>query len=232
MLIDHTNGRVLDVLESRDKSVLKAWLSEGKASGLLAQVEQVTTDMWEGYPNAAREELGYGVQIVIDRFHVMKRFQEHLEKQRRQIQGTLPPEATEALKGSRWLWITNPQNLSPEQQAELERLKSRFPALAALSQHREQLREIFENREIRTASVGIVHLRAWCRQGRERGLKALEPFYKTLEKWMAKIANYFPTRANNGRAEGFNRGLRALLWRAAGMSNFTHFRLRVLSVFG
>ena len=40
-----------------------------------------------------------------------------------------------------------------------------------------------------------------------------------------KIANYFVSRSSNGRTEGFNRGLRAILWRASGMRNFTQFRL-------
>ena len=36
----------------------------------------------------------------------------------------------------------------------------------------------------------------------------------------------------NGRTEGFNHGLRNILWRAFGMTNFSHFRLRVLDRFG
>ena len=58
MLIDHTNQRVLDVLENRDKTSVIAYLAAGKASGLLAELEEVTTDMWDGYvtavPAAAR----------------------------------------------------------------------------------------------------------------------------------------------------------------------------------
>jgi len=38
--------------------------------------------------------------------------------------------------------------------------------------------------------------------------------------------------ASDGRTEGFNRGLRTILWRACGMHNFDHFRLRVLHLFG
>ena len=53
-----------------------------------------------------------------------------------------------------------------------------------------------------------------------------------LENWLDKIANYFVTRASNGRTEGFNHGLRNILWRAFGMTNFSHFRLRVLDRFG
>ena len=43
---------------------------------------------------------------------------------------------------------------------------------------------------------------------------------------------YFDTGLTNGRTEGFNHGLRTILWRAFGMTNFAHFRLRVLHAFG
>jgi transposase len=220
------------VLETRDKSALKAWLEQGVASGLLAELEEVTTDMWDAYTTAAREVLGSQIRIVIDRFHVIKHFHDCLGKARLEIQRSLPKEAAAELKGSRWLWVTNPENLSPQDQKQLERLQHRFPELGRLSEHREQLRQIFENREIRTAAVGTIYLQKWVKQGRQLGLTALEPFYKTLENWMKKIANYFVSRSTNARTEGINRNLRCLLWRACGMRNFNNFRLRVLHAFG
>lgn len=232
MLIDHTNGRVLDVLETREKTAVVAWLKAGKASGLLASLQEVTTDMWDGYVEASREVFGDTVRITIDRFHVMKNFQHWLNDARREIQRGLPKETAAELKGSRWLWLTNPQNLTDEQRAELELLKGKFPQLGRLAEHREALRRIFEDRSIRTAEAAIAKLRQWSERGRRLGLNALEKFNKTLENWMDKIANYFVSRSSNGRTEGFNRGLRGVLWRACGMRNFTHFRLRVLNLFG
>ena len=231
MLIDHSNGRVLDVLESREKTVVMAWLRQHQA-GLLAELNEVTIDMWDGYAEAVREVFGESVRVTIDRFHVMKNFQDRLNEARREIQNQLPREQAKELKGSRWLWLTNPQNLKPQQQEELERLKKLFPSLARLAEHREALRNIFEDGRFRRPESAIVWLRAWCERGRAMGLKALEKFNQTLENWMDRIANYFVSRSSNGRTEGFNRGLRAILWRACGMSNFEHFRLRVLHAFG
>jgi transposase len=232
VLIDHTNGRVLDVLETREKTAVVAWLKAGKASGLLASLQEVTTDMWDGYVEATREVFGDTVRITIDRFHVMKNFQHWLNDARREIQRGLPKEAAAELKGSRWLWLTNPENLTDEGRVELESLKGKFPQLGRLAEHREALRRIFEDRSISTAEAGIAKLRQWGERGRRLGLNALEKFNKTLENWMDKIANYFVSRSSNGRTEGFNRGLRGILWRACGMRNFTHFRLRVLHLFG
>lgn len=231
MLIDHSNGRVLDVLESREKTAVMAWLAKHKA-GLLAELKEVTIDMWDGYAEAVREVFGESVRVTIDRFHVMKNFQDRLNEARREIQNKLPRDQARELKGSRWLWLTNPRNLTPQQQAELERLKKRFPSLARLAEHREGLRNIFEDGRFRRPESAMKWLAAWCERGRAMGLKALEKFNQTLENWMERIANYFVSRSSNGRTEGFNRGLRAILWRACGMTNFEHFRLRVLHAFG
>ncbi len=232
MLIDHTNERVLDVLESREKEAVVRWLKAKKESGLLSAVEEVTCDMWDGYVEAAKEAFGSAVRITIDRFHVMKNFQDRLSEARREIQKGLDKEQAKELKGSRWLWVTNPENLTAEQRAELEVLKQKFPDLGRLAEHREGLRQIFEDKRITTPATAMARLRQWCQRGVRLGLKALERFNQTMENWMEKIANYFVSRSSNGRTEGFNRGLRAILWRACGMRNFCHFRLRVLHLFG
>jgi transposase len=231
-VIDHTNRRVLEVLESREKARVIAYLREGKASGLFDYHAEVTTDMWDGYVEAVREVFGDRVRITIDRFHVMKNFQEQLTAARRQLQRTLLQEEAQALKGSRWLWVTNPENLEAAQREELLALKERFPALGQLADQREALRQIFEDPKVQSPTAGKCRLREWMAKVRQLGLTALDRFCTTLENWLDKIANYFVARSSNGRTEGFNHGLRALLWRAYGMLNFRHFRLRVLDRFG
>ena len=123
-------------------------------------------------------------------------------------------------------------NLSPEKRAELEGLQRRFPELARISERRESLRAIFEDEAIADPSEGRRRLQEWMEQTRELGLKALDRFLGTLGNWMDGIANYFRSHSSNGRTEGFNRGIRAILWRTFGMVNFANFRLRVLHAFG
>lgn len=232
MIIDHRNHRVLEVLESREKAAVKGYLEKARDRGLLAELEEVTTDMWDGYVEAVAEAFGQGVRVPIDRFHVMANFQDHLARARRDIQRQLAQEEAKALKGSRWLWLTNEQNLKPEQARQLADLCRRFPLLRQLRQQRQTLQALFEDRTTTTADDGAARLRQWIAQTRHLGLQALDRFCQTLERWLDKIANYFINRASNGPTEGFNHGLRALLWRAFGMRNFRHFRARVLHAFG
>jgi len=232
VIVDHDNQRVLEVLENRDKATVLAYLQQAKQAGVLAQVVEVTTDMWDAYVAVAREAFGESVIVTIDRFHVMKNFQECLTGARRELQRKLSKEEREALKGSRWLWTKNPENLTAEQRQELEALKKRFPELGKLADQRETLRAIFNDAAIRTPEEGRKRLQAWMEQVIALGLNALNTFVKTLTHWLDKIANYFHSRSSNGRTEGFNHGLRVILWRAFGMTNFQNFRLRVLHCFG
>src|ERR1700734_473659 len=219
VFIDHTNQRVLDVVEGREKDLIVKYLRENK-DGLLARLEEVNTDMWDGYVNAAKEVFGQDFRVTIDRFHVVKNFQEQLSHARREIQRELDKEQAKQLKGTRWLWLTNPENLTLEQRQEMESLKERFPRLKQVVEQRDSLRDIFEDRSIRDAATGADRLRAWMERARAIGLKTLETFCKTMSNWLDLIANYFVSRSSNGRTEGFNHSLRAILWRAYGMPKF------------
>ena len=232
MIVDHDNQRVLEVLENREKVTVLAYLRRARERGLLASVEEVTTDMWDAYVEAAREAFGEPVVVTIDRFHVMKNFPECLTAARRELQRQLPEAERGELKGSRWLWVTNPENLTPEKRQELEVLKERFPQLGRLSEQRETLRAICDDAQIANPEQGRRRLRTWMEQVQELGLVSLARFGKTLNNWLDKIANYFRSRSSNGRTEGLNRGIRSILWRAFGMVNFHNFRLRVLHCFG
>jgi transposase len=179
VIIDHDHKRVLDVLENREKATVTAYLKAGKASGVLASVEEVTTDMWDGYVEAAREVFGDGVAITIDRFHVMKNFQEGLTAARRELQRGLSSETKAKLKGSRWWWVTNPENLRVEDRESFAKLRLEFPQLAALWERREELRAIFEDRTIRTPEQGRERLEGWMAGVRKLALAALDKFCKT-----------------------------------------------------
>jgi transposase len=222
---------VIDVLEGRDKTIVVAYLRENKET-LFSAVREVTCDMWDAYVHAAEDVFGDTVRVTIDRFHVIKNFQEQLTEARREIQRGLSKEAAKDLKGTRWLWQTNPENLTEEQRQQLEKLKDRFPRLKALVDQRESLRAIFEDRTIGDATAGQKRLGEWMKTAKALGLKALDKFCTTLSNWLGRIANYFVWRSSNGRTEGFNHGLRGILWHAFGMLNFQHFRLRVLDRFG
>src|SRR5260370_8601928 len=102
----------------------------------------------------------------------MKTFREQLTDARRQIQRELAKDEVQALKGTRWLWVTNWENLDAAQQAELAQLKERFPRLRELVEYRETLRQLFEDRTIAAAATGKERLTNSIQSARHASLKA------------------------------------------------------------
>ena len=93
----------LKVLENRDQTTVTDFLQKAHQSGLLKQVTEVTTDMWDGDVNAAKAAFGENVSVVVDRFHVVKNLQERLTAARRLVQKELSEDDRKLLKDSRWL---------------------------------------------------------------------------------------------------------------------------------
>jgi transposase len=85
-------------------------------------VEAVAVDMWEPFIRTIEKEVP-DADIVHDKYHVSKYLGEAVDKVRRQEHKELMAQGDETLKGTRQLWLYNPENFSPEQRPEFGALK-------------------------------------------------------------------------------------------------------------
>ncbi|MDB6035164.1 MAG: transposase family protein [Verrucomicrobiales bacterium] len=121
LLTDLEGARVLDVVEERTKeAATQLWgtLSPEQKG----EVQAVAMDMWEPFMQSAHDAVPRA-DVVHDKFHVSKYLNEAVDKVRRQEHKELLAEGDETLKGTRQLWLYNPQNFSQEQLSEFEALK-------------------------------------------------------------------------------------------------------------
>jgi transposase len=193
-------GYVVDVLSDRRKETLEAWL-DGLSDRERAVIQVACMDMWEPYSLAIEAKLP-GVEIVVDRFHVMKNLNHCLTLARREVQREAPAEVKEQLKGSRWALVKNQADLTEEQRQKLDLVYTVSPELAACHQLKEQFRTIFETTTDREEAKR--RLEDWIKTVESLGVKALQSFLTTLRNWFDYILNYFHERWNNGFAEGRN----------------------------
>jgi len=173
-----------------------------------------------------------GIEPTADRFHVQHQLNDRINQTRREIQRKLPETQKDALKGLRWILVKPSEDLSPSEKERLRPALENFPEIRRLVDSRDQLRTIFEDPTIDSPQKGKIALEAWTAKVRTFGSTALNKFCDTLTRWIDPISRYFLSRANNGRTEGYNRGIRMLVSRAFGLPCFKHLRLRILGVYG
>ena len=70
------------MLPDRKKATVKAFLS-GIPQRVRQTIHTVCADRYAGFVNAAKEVFGTRVKIVIDRFHVAKRYRSSLDSLRK-----------------------------------------------------------------------------------------------------------------------------------------------------
>lgn len=224
ILSDLDRPCVIATLEDRQMERLEGWFERLTEAQRQAIVE-VSMDMWSPYRSAVERHLPQA-EIVADRFHVAQNLNRAVTKARRDIQRDAPDEIKECLKGSRWVLVKNQANLSDKEQAKLALLYETSPDLKQLHQLKEAFRDIFETDHSRDHAA--LSLATWMEKVRTAGLKALEPFLKTLDNWGQQILNYFNHRTSQGFVEGMNNRIKLIMRRGYGYRNFDHFSFRIL----
>ena len=113
LFVDPDLARVLFVAEGKDAATVGAFVKNLKLQGgRPQQIRELCIDMSPAFIKGAADYLP-AAQVTFDRFHAMKFVNRAVDQVRRAEQ-----RACHALKGSRYLWLSNPANLSEQVQIE------------------------------------------------------------------------------------------------------------------
>jgi transposase len=160
------DGRVviLGVLPDRQKDTLIEFL-RSIPQRLQQTIHTVCCDMYEGFSEAAREELPHA-RIVIDRFHVARAYRNGLDDLRKQelkrLKKELPAAGYQQLKGSLWALRRKPADLTAEERRILRLLFRYSPKLKQAYDLQPQLTSIYE--QYFTPAAAKTKIRAWVKR--------------------------------------------------------------------
>jgi transposase len=192
-------------------------------------IEEVCSDLYEGFINAVEEVLPHA-KVVADRFHVAKLYRAAVDELRkvemRELKQVLKKEEYAGLKGALWALRKKSEDLEPEEREILDLVFECSPLLRKAYRLREKLTRIFDN-EKHTVESGRRAIRRWMAEVRESGLNCFDKFLATLEERMELITNYFISRSSSGWVEGLNNKIKALKRRSYGISNLANLFRRV-----
>jgi len=218
---------ILGVLENREKETVIEFLRSIPLR-LLKTIQTVCSDMYEGFTEAVREEVK-SAQLVIDRFHVTRKYREAVDHLRKQELKRLKQERSEEtyaqLKGAMWALRKKPADLKPEERKVLRTLFSFSPHLKLAYTLQLQLTAIFDQNI--SKSRAQTKIRAWMKRVKKSQLTCFDDFLKTLTHWWEEITNFFLQRNNSGFVEGFNNKIKVLKRRCYGLFNLTHIFQRI-----
>ena len=227
LLSDLEQSRVLEVVEERTAEAAgQLWATltpEQKQS-----VEAVAVDMWEPFIQSIQQAVPEA-DIVHDKFHVSKYLGEAVDKVRRQEHKELLAQGDETLKGTRQLWLYNPQNFSPEQREEFAELKDQQLKVARAWAAKELFSRFWTYQEKGWARRFFKDWFGWVSRSR---LKPMSDVAWLLKRHLNNLLTYLKHHITNAVTEGLNSNIQSLKSTARGFRNFKNYRTRILFLCG
>jgi transposase len=223
LLTDLEGRRVLEVMEGRDQEtaeLLFATLDDAQ----LAAVEAVAVDMAGFYVAAAAEAVPQAA-IVHDKFHIAKHLGEAVDQVRRQEHKEMLAQGDKTLKGSRQLWLFNPQNMSAGQRASFARLKDLNLKVARAWAIKELFTELWNYSYEASARKFFKKWFGWASRSR---LKPMIKVARMLKVHLKNILTYLRHPITNAVTEGLNSKIQAIKANARGFRSFCNYRSRIL----
>ena len=217
VLGDIEKGELIEVIDSHQQDKIIEVLME-KELEVREGVEQVSVDMWGGFPKVIEKVFPNAV-IVTDRFHVMKALNEELNKIRKQTKLNVK------IKGEKWLLLKNKKDLTEEELQKLELVLKQSNRLRKAYEYKESFREIYE--KVKDKEEGRLKFTEWL----ENAKSIYTDVISTIRSHLDSICNYFLSRTTNGAMEGINNRLKLIKRQAYGFVNFDNIRSRFLACF-
>jgi len=223
LLTDLEGARVLDVVEERTgEAADQLW--ETLSPEQKEAVEAVAVDMWEPFIQTIREQVPEA-DIVHDKFHVSKYLGEAVDKVRRAEHKELMARGDETLKGTRQLWLYNPENFSSKQMEEFSALKDLHLKVARAWGAKEMFSRFWEYEREGWARRFFTDWFSWVSRSR---LKPVIEVAQMLKGHLNNLLTYLKHHITNAVTEGLNSKIQSLKAAARGFRNFGNYRIRIL----
>jgi transposase len=223
IVVDSKKDYIVELGEGRAEKDVKALLYDITSKEKQPQIERVNIDMWRPYINVI-EEVAPQALIVHDKFHLVKKLSEAIDKTRRKEVKTEP-----LLKKNRYTVLKNQSNRTQEQQMVFEQLDNANLKTSQAWHIRENFKSLFD---IKDSNLASNLLEQWMIQSMEKGLIFVNEVIKTIKNHLQGVINALITHTHSGKHENINGRIQAVLAKARGFCNFDRFRINVLFYFG
>ncbi len=213
--VDLDESRVIYVTEGKGKATLHNIQHHLEDKGVeKEQVEQISMDLSPSFIAGAAEAFP-AAEITFDRFHVVKLLNEAMNKVRIDER-----KEHDALKGHKYTFLRNRENLTNKQEASLAEMIDLYPTLGQAYRLKELFNDLWTMPDKFSAEA---FLKQWCAEVESSKIPAFMKFAKTVRSHWIGIIHFIETQITNGILEGINSKIQLAKRRARGYRNIDNF---------
>ena len=221
IVCDLDNGTVEYVVDDRTQKSLERYYGQFTREEL-AQIKGIAMDMWDPYIAATRTFVpDADKKIVFDRYHATMYVTKAVDKVRRGEHKALSARGDFRLKGTKYLWLRNEENMSEWRREEFEGVKNADLKTGRAWAIKESLRAFWSYTYTKCAEN---YFKAWYFWATHSRLPPMIEAAKTLKRHLANLLTYIKHRITNATAEGINSKIQMIKMMACGYRNREHYK--------
>ena len=223
LFVDIDQARVLFATEGKDAATVAAFAEDLAAhGGNPAAVEEVCIDMSPAFIKGVAESLPEAA-VTFDKFHAVKIINDAVDQVRRAEQ-----KQQGVLRGTRYIWLRNPDTLSERQRTTLESLPTRHLKTARAYQIRLAFQELYDQPSEAAAS----YLKKWYFWATHSRLEPVIDAAHTVKRHWDGILRWFNSKIANGLIEGINSLVQAAKAKARGYRSTRNLKAMIYLITG
>jgi len=224
LFADIDQARVLFATEGKDAATVAAFADDLAAHGGDPEaIEEVCIDMSPAFIKGVAENLP-NAAITFDKFHAVKIINDAVDQVRRAEQ-----KRQNVLKGTRYIWLRNPANLSERQQAILDALPTHHLKTARAYQMRLAFQDLYQQD---TPQQAAQYLNRWYFWATHSRLTPMIDAAYTIKRHWNGILRWFDSQIANGLIEGINSLVQAAKAKARGYRSVRNLKAMVYLLAG
>jgi transposase len=224
LFVDIDEARVVHVTEGKDAATVAAFADDLiEHGGDPEAIGEVRIDMSPAFIKGVAESLP-NAAVTFDKFHTVKIINDAVDEVRRAER-----KGQAILKGTRYIWLRNPDTLSDRQRATLEAL----PTRALKTARAYQIRLAFQDMYVEASPVSAAtYLRKWYFWATHSRLPPIIDAARTIKRHWDGILRWFHSKIANGLIEGINSLIQAAKAKARGYRSTRNLKAVVYLVAG
>jgi transposase len=229
IITDMNTRKVVGVEPSRRKAALDSFfkkIGEERCS----MIEAVATDEHDDYIRSVEEHCPNAIHIL-DRFHLMRHFEEAINDTRKLLVKMLPQAAVKKLAHGkfRYIFLKRNEKRSVLEKSHMDKVMKDNEAFTRLELIKERMITFFDADDESAALDIFNEIETWAK---ESGFPPIKKFCLKLRRKWQYISNYFMCKISTGVSEGINNTIKALKRRSFGFRNMNYFMLKIMQVCG
>ena len=160
---------------------------------------------------------------TVDRFHVMQLFERAVDRVRC-AESKSSAEKRRLLKGTKYVWLKRPENLTERQASRKESLAGEHLLTARACAMAEAMRAVYACPDRETAGAELDRVVSWAMHSNVPEMKRVA---RTVREEREGVLNWFSSRATNAILEGLNSVIQSMKRAARGFRNIEYFRTAI-----